>query len=63
MKKIFFATLLLFAGFTTSCVKDDLFDGPASISNLKFNPESVTPKDAVTVSATITDLAAFPQLS
>ncbi|HNR28666.1 MAG: lamin tail domain-containing protein [Bacteroidales bacterium] len=56
MKKILFAALLLVAGFTTSCVKDDLYDGPASISNLKFNPEAVTPKDAVTVTATITDL-------
>ncbi len=56
MKKILFAALLLVAGFTTSCVKDDLYDGPASISNLKFNPEAVTPNDAVTVSATITDL-------
>ena len=56
MKKILFAALFLIAGFTTSCVKDDLYDGPASISNLKFSPEAVTPKDAVTVSATITDL-------
>ena len=56
MKKIFITLLAVAALFTTSCVEDYLYEGPATISNLAFTPSSVTPADAVTVSATITDL-------
>ncbi len=56
MKRYILALLAIVAVFTTSCVKDDIYEGPASIEKIEFTPGSVTPKDAVTVSATITDL-------
>lgn len=56
MKKIIFALLTLALCIPVSCVKDEIYEGPASISDVKFAPEAVTPKDDVTVSATITDL-------
>lgn len=56
MKKIIFASLALMLCLFTSCVKDDLYEGPSKISNLSYQPSAVTPKDAVTVSATVTDL-------
>lgn len=57
MKLKYFSLLyLLMAAVFTSCVKDEMFNGPASISNVSFTPATVTPDDIVTVTATITAL-------
>lgn len=57
MKKIY---SILFAMAVTlgfvSCVEDDLYQGPATISNIAYSPTTVTPDDEVTVTAEITDL-------
>lgn len=58
MKKIFLALIALSTltlGFT-SCVEDNYYQGPATISNLAYSPTTVTPDDEVTVTATITDI-------
>lgn len=47
--------LLLTLAFA-SCVKDELYNGPATISNVGFSPESVTPDDDVSVVATIVSI-------
>lgn len=47
---------LLLALAFTSCVKDELYNGPATISNIGFSPESVTPDDDVNVNATIVSI-------
>lgn len=39
-----------------SCVKDDLYNGPATITGVAFTPSTVTPDDAVNVSAVITSI-------
>lgn len=44
------------AFFTTACVKDEVFNGPASISNVATIPVAPQSSDNVTVSAKITDL-------
>jgi hypothetical protein len=54
MKLRYFSIVLLLAGAMGGCLKDDLYNGPASVSNIAFIPASVTPNDNVTVSATIT---------
>jgi len=57
MKKIYLA--LMVSAITlgiVSCVEDDFYKGPATISNVAFNPKAVTPDDNVTVTAEITDL-------
>lgn len=57
MKRIHFHIILLaFATLLISCVKDDLYNGPADITGINFSPASVTPDDIVTVTATITAL-------
>ena len=57
MKKHFLASLLVvLVIFLGSCVKDEMYNGPAAISNLAFSPTTVTPSDTVTVTATITAL-------
>lgn len=54
MKLNYLVTLLFsVALITTSCVKDEVYNGPAAITNVAFNPSSVTPDDAVAVSATV----------
>jgi hypothetical protein len=52
----FHIILLTFATLLASCVKDDLYNGPANINAVSFSPSSVTPDDAITVSATVTAL-------
>lgn len=58
MKKIlsiFFAFTAIILGLS-SCVEDDYYQGPALITNVAYNPTTVTPDDEVTVTADITDL-------
>lgn len=58
MKKIFFAIIAL-ATMTigiSSCVEDEVYEGPATISSVSYSPTTVTPDDDVVVTATITDL-------
>lgn len=55
MKKIVILFLLL-VGFT-ACVKDEVFEGPALIEAVTYTPQEVTSADAVTVTATVTDLS------
>lgn len=57
MKLKYFALIILILSiFNTSCVKDEMYNGPATITNVSFTPSSVTPDDVVTVSATVTAL-------
>ncbi|MDL2322445.1 lamin tail domain-containing protein [Bacteroidales bacterium OttesenSCG-928-A17] len=58
MKKIFFAIIALGAMTIgiSSCVEDEVYEGPATISSVSYSPTTVTPDDNVTVTATITDL-------
>lgn len=55
MKRRYLILLLFIAGLF-SCVKDDLYNGPATISNIGYAPASVTPDDSATITATITAL-------
>lgn len=50
--KLQYFLIILLAGLT-SCVKDELYNGPATISNISYSPTSVTPDDSATVTATI----------
>jgi hypothetical protein len=52
--KYFSPLLLLVALLFTSCVKDEIYNGPAAISNLAYSPATVTPDDVVTVTVTLT---------
>lgn len=54
--KYFSILVLLLATLFASCVKDDLYNGPAAITNIAYSPDTVTPDDTVTVTATITAL-------
>jgi hypothetical protein len=56
--KLRYLTISILAIITvlSSCVKDDMYNGPATISNVTFAPSTVTPDDAVTVSATISSI-------
>lgn len=57
MKLKYLITLLIsVALFTTSCVKDEMYNGPATITNVAFTPSTVTPDDPVIVTATITSI-------
>jgi hypothetical protein len=42
--------------FITSCVKDEIFQGPPVISELTLNPQAPAENQSVTVSAKVTDL-------
>lgn len=58
MKKMLFI-IMAFSAIAigiTSCVEDEMYEGPAAISNIAYSPTTVTPDDAVTVTATITDM-------
>jgi hypothetical protein len=55
MKKIITLTCILAVGFA-ACVEDDVYVGPATITDVAYLPNAVTPDDAVSVTATITDL-------
>ncbi|WP_158211128.1 lamin tail domain-containing protein [Myroides phaeus] len=54
MKKILF--ILLFSLGIASCVKDEMFKGPAHIENILIEPNNITSKDKVKITALITDL-------
>ncbi len=55
--------VVLLAMFFTSCVKDDMYNGPALITNISYSPDTVTPDDTVTVAATITALRGIQSVS
>ncbi|MDR1273522.1 MAG: lamin tail domain-containing protein [Odoribacteraceae bacterium] len=55
MKKIIALTCILAAGLT-ACVEDEVYVGPATITDVAHAPNAVTPDDDVVVTATITDL-------
>ena len=47
---------LLLAMMATSCVKDEMYNGPAAIANVAFAPSTVTPDNIVSVTAVVTAL-------
>lgn len=64
MKKIIFAIITLAIMFCgVSCVKDKMYEGPATISNVAFTPGSVQPWDDVTVTATVSDLRSITSVT
>ncbi len=54
LKLLFFSLLMI--GLTTSCVKDEMYKGPAVISDLRIDPMAPLAGQAVIVSAKVTDL-------
>lgn len=56
MKKIILLSAVITALFFTSCVKDEIFVGPASIDQVTTNPVAPQSTETATVSAKITDL-------
>ncbi|HOZ69905.1 MAG TPA: lamin tail domain-containing protein [Chitinophagaceae bacterium] len=52
----FISSLIGLALFASSCVKDEIYNGPATISNVAFTPSTVTPDDVVNVTATVTSV-------
>ncbi|MGL4583034.1 MAG: lamin tail domain-containing protein, partial [Flavobacterium sp.] len=54
MKKIFILFMVLIG--LSSCVKDEVFEGPAVIESITYLPKTVTTEDNVTVTAVVTDL-------
>lgn len=57
MKLKYFSLLyLLMAAVFTSCVKDEMFNGPASIEKVSILPEAPQSTDSVVVTANVTDL-------
>jgi len=54
MKKLYILFFLLLG--ITSCVKDEVFEGPAIIESVTYLPQEVTSTDEVTVTAKIVDL-------
>ncbi|MBL0336916.1 MAG: lamin tail domain-containing protein [Chitinophagaceae bacterium] len=45
--------ILLLAILFSSCVKDEMYNGPANVSAISFSPASATPDDSVAVTAVI----------
>lgn len=58
MKSIFFKANVFIALVlvATSCMKDDIYSGPATIEKITYAPSKVTPDDEVQVTANISDL-------
>lgn len=56
MKKIYLLSTLFVALLFTSCVKDEIFVGPASIEQATVNPAAPQSSETATVSAKVTDL-------
>ncbi|WP_410879843.1 lamin tail domain-containing protein [Myroides sp. DW712] len=54
MKKLYILFFVLLG--ITSCVKDEVFEGPAVIESVTYAPQEVTSTDEVTVTAKIVDL-------
>lgn len=54
MKKLIFILFVTLG--ITSCVKDDIFKGPAVIEKITITPNNITSKDDIIVTALITDL-------
>lgn len=54
MKKLYILFFLLLG--ITSCVKDEVFEGPAIIESVTYAPQEVTSADEVTVTAKVLDL-------
>ncbi len=57
MKNILLSLVaFLFSASLISCVEDEMYKGPATITDVSYTPSSVTPDDAVSVTVTATDL-------
>lgn len=58
MKKFKYLTIILVVTLFTvaSCIKDEIFVGPPSISNVAINPSAPGATDDITVTAKVTDL-------
>lgn len=56
MKKINILWAIALVGLLGGCVKDEIFKGPPTISNVTMTPVSPLTMQAVTVSAKVTDL-------
>lgn len=64
MKRIYFISLLtgLVIG-SISCVKDELFDGPASLSNIIITPAAPQSSEAPVITAKVMDLKAVSSVT
>ncbi|MBP3738621.1 MAG: lamin tail domain-containing protein [Muribaculaceae bacterium] len=56
MKKIFLFGMIFATMMLTSCVKDEIYEGPSNIDAVVINPEAPTSFDDVTVTATVSGL-------
>ncbi len=64
MKKGILLFIPILVMFTLgSCVKDEIFEGPASISNVQNNPAAPKSTESVTVTAKVTDLKGVTSVS
>lgn len=54
-KKIFLVLFVALLGFLSGCVKDEVFQGPPTISDVAFAPQSPAGGQTITVSAKVTD--------
>lgn len=61
--KYLIISILALAAIFSSCVEDEMYNGPATIANVAFNPSTVTPDDAVTVTATISSIQGIESAS
>jgi hypothetical protein len=55
MKTKFYLAIILIAGFFTSCITDEVFVGPPSITGITVNPLAPKASDNVVISATVID--------
>jgi hypothetical protein len=57
MKRIyFFSVIICLALWSTSCVKDELFNGPATLSNITLSPAAPQSSDIPVITAKVMDL-------
>ena len=55
MKTKFYLAIILIAGLFSSCITDEVFVGPPSITGITINPLAPKAADNVVISATVTD--------
>lgn len=61
--KLFLIILAITGVFFSSCVKDEIFQGPPVISEMVLNPQAPQPNQAVTVSVKVTDMNGVESVS
>jgi len=61
--KYLFLFIALLATIMTGCVKDEVFVGPPTISNMSIDPQAPGTTDEVTVTARVTDLKGVDQVT